>query len=247
VTFSPASIPVDRTSPVPLYYQVAQELERAIESGELAPGSRLDNEIVLADRLGLSRPTVRRAIEYLVDRGFLVRKRGVGTQVVHPKVRRPVELTSLYDDLLTSGQNPRTTVASLRTVPAPDAVAHALGVEEGSPVFALERLRYAQDEPLAVMRNHIPLGLVELDPELLERTGLYRLMRSAGVRLHLASQTIGARAATAAEARLLHATKGEPLLTMQRTTYDDTGRAVEFGDHLYRASLYSFEIVLVSR
>jgi DNA-binding GntR family transcriptional regulator len=167
--------------------------------------------------------------------------------VVHPKVRRPVELTSLYDDLLTSGQNPRTTVASLKTVPAPDAVAHALGVEEGSPVFALERLRYAQDEPLAVMRNHIPLGLVDLDPELLEQTGLYQLMRSAGVRLQLASQAIGARAATAAEARLLHATKGEPLLTMRRTTYDDTGRAVEFGHHLYRASLYSFEIVLVSR
>ncbi len=247
MTFSPASIPVDRTSPVPLYYQVAQELERAIMSGELAPGTRLDNEMVLADQLGLSRPTVRRAIEYLADRGYLVRKRGVGTEVVHPKVRRPVELTSLYDDLAVSGQNPRTRVLSLETVPASDAVAHALSVDEGSPVIALERLRYAQDEPLAVMRNYLPPGLVELDPELLERTGLYRLMRSAGVRPHLAAQTIGARAATAEEARLLHDTKGAPLLTMQRTAYDDMGRAVEFGSHLYRASMYSFELVLVSR
>jgi DNA-binding GntR family transcriptional regulator len=244
---SPASIPVDRSSPVPLYYQVALELERAIQSGELAPGSRLDNEIALADRLGLSRPTVRKAIEYLVDRGYLVRKRGIGTQVVHPKVRRPVELTSLWDDLATSGKDPRTTVRSLRTVSAPDAVAHALRVEPGSPVVALERLRYAGDEPLAIMRNHLPAGLVELTADALERGGLYQLMRAAGIRPHMASQTIGARSASAAEARLLEGRAGEPLLTMRRTTYDDGGRAVELGDHLYRASRYSFEVVLVTR
>ena len=247
MAFSPASITVDRTSPVPLYYQVAQRLEHAIESGELPAGTRLDTELVLADQLGVSRPTLRRAIEYLVDRGYVVRRRAVGTQVLHPKVRRPVQLSSLYDDLATEGKNPGTTVLSLKTVPAADSVAHALGLQEDSPVVALERLRYADGEPLAVMRNWLPAGLVELEPEALERTGLYQLMRAAGVGLHLASQTIGGRAATAAEARLLHARKGEPLLIMKRTTYDDAGQAVELADHLYRASLYSFEIVLATR
>ncbi|HZD38084.1 MAG TPA: GntR family transcriptional regulator, partial [Actinomycetes bacterium] len=203
MTLSPTSIAVDRGSPVPLYYQVAQRLEQLIESGSLPPGTRLNNEIDLAQQLGLSRPTLRRAIEYLVERGYLVRKRGIGTQVVHPKMRRPVELTSLYDDLVMSGKNPRSAVLSLRTLPAPDAVAHALSIDEGTPVVALERLRYADDEPLAIMRNWIPQGLVELTPDLLERAGLYQLMRAAGIRLHLASQTIGARLATAAEARLL--------------------------------------------
>jgi DNA-binding GntR family transcriptional regulator len=239
VTFSPASIAVDRATPVPLYYQVAQQFEQLIESGQLPPGTRLNNEVLLADQ--------RRAIEYLVDRGYLVRKRGVGTQVVHPKMRRPVELTSLYDDLTLSGKNPRTSVISLRTLPATDAVAHALSIDEGTPVVALERLRYADDEPLAIMRNWIPRGLVELTVELLEQTGLYQVMRAAGIRPHLASQTVGARKATAAEARLLHATRGEPLLTMQRTTYDDAGRSLEFADHLYYALHYSFEIVLVAR
>jgi DNA-binding GntR family transcriptional regulator len=247
VTFSPASIAVDRLSPVPLYYQVAQQLEQRIESGELPPGTRLNNELVLADQLGVSRPTLRRAIEYLVDRGYLVRKRGLGTQVVHPKMRRPVELTSLYDDLALNGKDPRTSVLSLATLPATDAVAHALGIDEGAPVVALERLRYADGEPLAIMRNWIPPGRVELTAERLERAGLYQLMRAAGIRPHLASQTIGARAASAAEVRLLHAGKGEPMLTMQRTTYDDAGRSLEVADHLYRASLYSFEIVLVAR
>ena len=246
MTFSATSIIVDRYSPVPMYYQVAQQLEHAIETGELAPGTRLDGELALADQLGVSRPTLRRAIEYLVDRGYLVRRRAVGTQVVHPKVRRPVELTSLYDDLTASRKNPRTRVLSLETVPATDRVAHALGLD-GVEVVAMERLRYADDQPLAIMRNWLPVGLVALDREQLERTGLYPLMRSAGINLHLASQTVGARGASTTEARLLQAHKGEPLLTMSRTTYNENGQPVELGDHIYRASLYSFEIVLVSR
>jgi DNA-binding GntR family transcriptional regulator len=243
MTFSPAAATVDRTSPVPLYYQLAQQLEHAIESGDLPRGTQLGNEILLADRLGLSRPTVRRAIGYLVDRGLLVRKRGVGTQVVQPRVRRPLELTSLYDDLA-GGQEPTTQVLSLDKLPASDPVARALGLADGEPVLALERLRLAHGEPLAVLRNYLPVDLVTLSSEALERTGLYRLMRAAGVRLHLATQTVGARSATAAEARLLGERRSAPLLTMQRTVYDDSGRAVEFASHYYRASLYSFEFVL---
>jgi GntR family transcriptional regulator len=247
MTFSPALITVDRYSPVPMYYQVAQQLEHAIEAGELPPGTRLDSELVLATQLGVSRPTLRRAIEYLVDRGYLVRRRAVGTQVVHPKVRRPVELSSLYEDLAASRKNPRTEMLSLATTPASDRVAYALGLEDGADVLAIERLRYADSQPLAIMRNWLPLGLVDLDAAQLERAGLYQLMRAAGITLHLASQTIGARGASISEAKLLHAVKGEPLLTMERTTYNENGQPVELGDHIYRASLYSFEIVLVTR
>ena len=74
-------IRVDRNSPVPLYFQVAQHLEQMIESGELPMGTQLDNEAHLAGQLGLSKPTMRRALEYLVGRGLLVRKRGIGTQL----------------------------------------------------------------------------------------------------------------------------------------------------------------------
>src|SRR5436305_15503 len=75
----------------------------------------------------------------------------------------------------------------------------------------------------------------------LERQGLYELMRAGGVVLHAAAQTIGARTATATEARLLHETRGAPLLTMERTVYDGHADAVEYGSHLYRASRYCFE------
>ncbi|MDX3853113.1 GntR family transcriptional regulator [Streptomyces sp. AK02-01A] len=243
----PLQLGVDRTSPVPLYFQLSQQLEAAIERGRLAPGSLLGNEIELAGRLGLSRPTVRQAIQTLVDKGLLVRRRGVGTQVVHSQVKRPLELSSLYDDLEAAGQRPATRVLRNTVESATAEAAAALGVSEGTEVLLVERLRYAHDEPMAYLRNHLPLGLFDCDTERLGATGLYRMMRSAGITLHSARQTVGARAATAEEAGWLAERPGAPLLTMERTTFDDTGRAVEFGSHVYRASRYSFEFQLLVR
>jgi DNA-binding GntR family transcriptional regulator len=240
-------IRIDRSSPVPLYFQVAQRLEELIENAQMPPGSMLDNEIALADQLGLSRPTMRQAIQHLVDKGLLVRKRGVGTQVVHTRVRRQVELTSLYDDLDRTKRQPRTDVLSFAVIPAPDEVAVALHLPAGSEVTAIERLRYAQDEPLALMHNYLPTGLVDITEQQLAERGLYQLLRESGVQMHIADQTIGARKATAAEARLLAETRGAPLLTMSRTAYDYTGRAVEYGSHVYRAALYTFELTLLAR
>lgn len=237
-------IRVDRSSPVPLYFQVAQHLEQMIESGELPMGTRLENETDLADQLGLSRPTMRRAIEYLVGRGLLVRKRGIGTQVVDTKVTREVELTSLYDDLAKTGRDPSTRVVSFGTEAVPDAIAVTLGIPAGTPVYVFERLRYADAEPLALLRNYVPVHLLRLAPADLEARGLYNLLRASGVTMRIAKQAIGARAATAAEARALGERKGAPLLTMERSAYDDHGRAVEQGHHLYRASRYSFDLTL---
>ncbi|WP_032797085.1 UTRA domain-containing protein, partial [Streptomyces sp. HCCB10043] len=93
----------------------------------------------------------------------------------------------------------------------------------------------------------LPPGLVPLRTDELEATGLYRLMRAAGITLHSARQTVGARAATVGEARDLDEEPGAPLLTMERVTYDDTGRVVEFGSHVYRAARYAFEFQLLVR
>jgi GntR family transcriptional regulator len=243
---SRAALPirVDRSSPVPLYFQVAQHLEQMIESGELPMGTRLDNENNLAGQLGLSKPTMRRAIEYLVGRGLLVRKRGIGTQVVQAKVTREVELTSLYDDLAKTGRDPSTTVLSFGTEPAPDALAAELGLAAGTPVYVFERLRFAGAEPLALMRNHVPEHLMRLSAADLEAQGLYNLFRANGISTRIAKQAIGARAATAAEVRALGERKGASLLTMERSAYDEQGRAVEHGRHLYRASRYRFDLTL---
>jgi DNA-binding GntR family transcriptional regulator len=237
-------VALDRTSPVPLYYQVASRLQEQIEHGVLPVGGRLENEVELADRLGVSRPTMRKAIAYLVERGMLVRRRGVGTQIVHPKVRRPVELTSLYDDLAKTGRAPRTEVRSLEVGPASDAVAEALGLPPGREVTSIERIRYADDEPLAIMHNVVPVDVVRLTADDLERRGLYELLRAAGHMPRIANQVVGAKAALAVEARLLGDARGAPMLTMTRTAWDESGRGVEYGAHVYRANRYSFELTL---
>jgi DNA-binding GntR family transcriptional regulator len=235
---------LDRSSPVPLYFQVATRLQEQIEHGDLPVGGRLENEVELADRLGVSRPTMRKAIGYLVERGMLVRRRGVGTQIVHPKVRRPVELTSLYDDLAKTGRAPRTEVRSFEVGPATDAVAEALGLPPGSEVSMIERIRYAGDEPLAIMHNAVPVDVVRLSATDLEGRGLYELLRAAGRVPRIANQVVGAKAASAVEARLLGDARGAPMLTMTRTAWDESGRGVEYGSHIYRANRYSFELTL---
>jgi GntR family transcriptional regulator len=241
-----AGFVADRNSPIPLYYQVAQYLEGAIASGEIPHGALFDNEIQIAEQLGLSRPTMRSAMQHLVEKGLIVRRRGIGTRVVQPKVRRPLQLTSLYDDLARAGQRPTTAVLDIGVVDADEQVAEQIGCDIGAALLKVVRLRSAGGTPIAKLTNFLPERIGAFDASDLEERGLYELMRSRGVQLHSATQTVGARSATAAEARILEEPRGAALLTMQRLTYDDHGNVVELGTHLYAASRYSFETHLLA-
>lgn len=241
------SLSIDRGSPVPLYYQLSQQLEAAIADGILKPGDRIDTEMDIAEKYGLSRPTVRQAIQELVSKGLLIRRRGVGTQVVQAQVRRQLGLTSLFDDLVQGKRRPRTNVIAVTRGAASDDVAAALQLASGAEVLYLERVRFEADEPLALMRNWLPAELIDATAEDLEQSGLYELLRGSGIHMRVAHQRIGAKAATVHEARLLEVRKGSPLLTMERTAFDDGGRPVEYGDHAYRADSYTFETTLTNR
>lgn len=241
------TVDLDRSSPVPLYSQMAEQLHRSIRSGDIAPGALLGNEIGLAQRFGLSRPTMRRAIHELVERGVLVRKRGVGTQVVQGPITRAVRLTSLYDDLADADQEPRTTVLINEITPAPDDVAATLLLPRRHPVLHLRRLRFTRNQPLAILDNFLPQHLFDVASADLAGLGLYQVMRNAGVRLKVAKQRIGAREGSVDECSLLQEPPQSPLLTMERITHDDGGSVVEWGRHLYRASQYDFAVTLVGR
>lgn len=240
-------IDLDRSGPVPLYFQISTRIEKAIREEQLPAGSRLENEISLANRLGMSRPTIRRAIQELVDKGLLVRRRGIGTQVVHGKVTRNVELTSLFEDLERAGQKPVTKLLSAEIAKADGQMADHLGVATGSPVLHIKRLRSADGVPISILENYLPEEFTDLDLGQLGRHGLYQLLRARGVNIRVAKQRIGARAANSTESELLDVSRGGSLLTMERTAFDQSGRAIEWGTHVYRPDLYSFEVTLVDR
>jgi GntR family transcriptional regulator len=238
---------LDRTGPVPLYYQVSSRLETAIRSGDIPPGARLENEIAIGHRLGLSRPTVRRAIQELVDKGLLVRRRGIGTQVVQGTVTRQVELTSLYEDLKSSHHEPTTRVLAREVRPLPADIAEQLGLAAGTEALYLRRQRSTDGVPVALLENYLPGEFTDITAEQLEQQGLYQLLRGRGVIIRVAKQRIGARREHDDEAALLDIDKGGPLLTMERVAYDGSGRAIEFGRHGYRPDMYSFETTLVAK
>jgi DNA-binding GntR family transcriptional regulator len=239
-------INLDHSSPVPLYHQMAKAIEKDIETGALTPGERLENEVTLARRLRVSRPTARRALQELVDLGMLVRKRGVGTQVAPVRVHRRVDLTSLFDDLAGSGRNPSTKVLEYSVGPGTPEISSVLEIPLGAEVVTVTRLRYADGEPLALMNNHLALEIAPTYEELND-VGLYEALRGRGIEIHMAQQNIGARTATSTEARILDEKPKAALLTMERTAYDAAGRAIEHGMHIYRASRYSFSTTLFAQ
>jgi DNA-binding GntR family transcriptional regulator len=126
-------------------------------------------------------------------------------------------------------------------------VATELQLPAGTAVWDLVRVRLVGDEPLAVLHNHVPVDAIDLSQVDLATTGLYDALRRVGIHLRVAHQRIGARRAGVREARLLGERRGAPLLTMSRTAYDDAGRAVELGAHVYRADRQTFEVTLVDR
>lgn len=239
---------VDKNSPVPLYHQVESQLEQAIRDGRYATGTLIESEFELARSLGVSRLTLRRAIDGLVSKGLLVRERGVGTRVVSPKVTRSLvaRLTGLHEDLVRDGIAPVTEVLRLEEVGCPEASAHHLGIEPGEPVLLLERRRSVHDQPIALMWNIFPLGTIESTVEELTAKSLYQVMREQGAEPRVANQTIAAELPTAEDAELLDIEPSSPVLMLERTSFNGNGRCIEHSRTRYVADRYSFEMRLVT-
>ncbi len=235
-------ITLERNSPVPLYYQLARYIEHAINVGDLAPGDRIENELSLTSRLGLSRPTARQAIQELVNKGLLVRKRGVGTQVVRSQFRRDERLSSLNEDLAKAGKTPSTVLLDYSVGPLREEIRDAVDSADvlDSDFIQIRRLRLADEVPLAILTNYIP-ARYDISAEDLRSRSLYACLNTLGVHLKIAHQQISARLLAADEAELLQERTPAACLSVDRLAYDDVGRFVEFGRHLYRPNYYSIQ------
>lgn len=234
-------VKITRPSPIPLYHQVAVQIEEFIKSGRLEPGQKIDNEVALAKDLDVSRPTMRQAIDVLVRKGLLVRRRGIGTQVTRPSLNRPVGLTSLFDDLQKSGAVPTTEVLEFKKIAASPELAEVFDIEPGDMLLYIERLRFANEAPLALMSNWLPEKLDAITLERLVSGSLYKQLEAMGHAPKTAIQKFSARVASPEIAALFKIEVGAPLLAMRRTSYDASGTIVEHAENLYLGDGYALE------
>ncbi|HET7899576.1 MAG TPA: GntR family transcriptional regulator [Candidatus Nanopelagicales bacterium] len=235
---------VDRESATPVHVQIAAWLRQAIARGELAPGDRLPGERDLAERLGVSRMTLRQALADLESAGEIVRVAGRagGAFVAEPRIEVDLtHLTGLTDQLTRAGRRAGARVLSASSVsPSPD-VAHALALPARAQAIEVVRVRLANRVPVALETSWFTAHLV---PGLLDRSlqgSLYAVLRkhyridpvSAQERLHavLADDTT---------APLLDVELGTPLVAVERTAYDASGTPVEFAHDLFRCDRVEF-------
>ncbi len=238
---------VDKRAPTPAYLQLRRGLAGAIGNGRLAPGTALPSERDLADGLGLSRMTVRRAVEALVEERLLERRHGSGTYVRS----RPLEQTfdrvlGFTDEARSLGFAPGTTLLEIREQPAGEETAAALALQRGTPVLVVTRLRTADDAALAIQSAALAPAYAGLSLDLLRREeSLYAALRQQfGVTPHHARQTVTARLPDATEQRWLEIGPHQPVLALERITYDAAGEVFEYVRSAYRGDRYRMALEL---
>ncbi len=225
----------------PRYQQLYRHLSAAIAAGELQPETRLPAERELALIAEVSRVTVRKAVSRLVEDGVLEQRRGAGTFVRPPKSKIEQSLSVLLS--FTDHMRQRGKTSSSRIMrrglflPSPDEMM-ALGLSPGDRVARVERLRFADDTPLALEWSSLHTDVLP-DPEAVE-TSLYDVLRASGRAPTRAVQRITAVNLTAADAKLLLLPEGAAVLRIDRTAYLPSGRPIEFTRGLYRGDIYDF-------
>lgn len=222
------------------YHQIAEELRARVSSGEYAAGRLLPSESDLSAEFSVSRVTVRKALELLRDEGLVNARQGFGWFVAGETVRQPLaRLSTIEDQMRDSGVKPERRVLEFAFEKAPRDVARALGAQQ---TLRVKRVNTADGDPFAIVTVWCAADLAQhLSRADVERSPFYELL---DVPLSGASQTIGADAATADEAKLLKVPNGSPVLRCVRTTTDTNGRVVLVSHHVFPGHRTEFVVDL---
>ena len=217
----------------PLYVQLMEELETSIRNGVYKPGDKIMTEAEMAKEYGVSLITVRKAVGSLMEKGLVVRKQGKGTFVTKPKYSRNMKKLQSFTEMCEQmGVKPGAQVLENRLIMADKKVADRLGIEPGSNVVYISRLRLADGEPVQVEKDLNNGSMFEC------------LKEKAGAKVASSEKMIELCRATAEEAALMDVKKGDYLLFVKSTAYDENGEPMYAGIQLIngdRFSLYVYE------
>ncbi|WP_049576913.1 GntR family transcriptional regulator [Streptomyces sp. SBT349] len=217
----------------------------AADIARMQPDEALPTERSLAERYRVSRSTARRALQALREEGLIRSVRGVGTFVSHPQITKTSALTSFSEDLRARGYRPSSELLAAERIEADLHQATALGVDPGTALHRIERLRLGDGFPVCLETVYLSAERFPgLDAPLLEGSLSEVLRDTFGVRVARATQQIRAVNVTGRQAGLLGVREGSAALLVRRTAFDGTGHVVEYGESLCRGDLYEFSLVV---
>lgn len=238
---------LDARSSRPLYEQIKDYIRHQIQMRAFLPDTRIPSERELAKQFAVNRLTVNKALKDLIYEGVLYVQIGKGTFIKGTPYHQQLEtLTGFSEDMRQRGQRPASRVLHSALVTAPDDLAPILDVLPGAALVMLQRVRMADEQPMALETSYLVAALC---PDLLRghdfaHESLYNVLRrDYGLVLASAEQTIEARQATREEADVLHITAGSPVLYMTRVTFTEQ-RPLEYVRSTYRGDRYQFRAVL---
>jgi len=244
---SSEGLALSKDAPAPLYHQLKEVILHRIRSGGWRPNDRLPAEDELAQQYSVSKATVRQALSEVAQKGYVRRVQGLGTFVTEPKVQQgPRELTSFTQEMHKRGARPSSRVLIQDVVEADGAIAAALRLIEGSRLFRLKRLRYADGEPMGLQTAYLPLELVPgIIEENFAEVSLYELLgRKYGLTPARAEETHFAVALAGDDAAPLEAAEGSPGLAAERVTFLASERPFELVRAVMRGDRYKIVLQL---
>src|SRR5258706_168883 len=230
--------PLDPHASQPLYQQLQRAIREAIEAHRLSPDDALPAERQIASELAVSRITVRKAIDGLVEEGLLVRKQGSGNFVASRIEKNFARITSFSEDMRARGRTPRSEWLKRSHGSVNPEEAFALRMSPGSPVYRFHRIRFADDAPMAL--EYATISATALPTLESVHSSLYEALEKAGTRPVRALQRLRALLLNGEQARLLHAREGDAGLLVERIGYLRNGDAIEFSQSYYRGDTYDF-------
>lgn len=231
----------------PLYKKIEQDIFEKIQSGEYAENTTIPTEMELSEQYGVSRPTVRQAIQSLVNDGYLERNKKRGTQVIQTKI--PQEFTRYVEgfgsEFYSKGLAPKTKVLNFTKTTATKEVAENLEIKEGDPVFKLLRLRIPDDKPAVFIMSFIPCALVpKLESIDFTDHSLYATFREMGQPIESVTWRLEIEQADTTTSVLLDVAENDPLFNLNTRGFTKNRTPIEYSISKYRGdtSYFIFEV-----
>lgn len=236
---------IDKSSPIPMYFQLKEKLESMIKSGELKVGDRIYSENELCEMYDVSRITAKRALDEMVKEGYLYRLPGKGSFIQGRKIDHKLStFYSFTEQVESQGMVPGSKIVEIKKISADEVISEALVIEEGTKVIFIKRLRMADDSIIALDHSFIPLTVCDdITFEELENNSLYQVLRNKGIIPDRAVEEFFAELLAEDDAKLLEAKPGTATLKVGRKTYSQD-RLIEYNYRYYKGNQYRYTVEL---